>query len=130
MSYETEHNSALKPLIVCLCGSTRFRESFHSLNAILTRQGAIVLAPGVFGHMMDEPPISEEEKSALDRLHFKKIEMSDMVMVVTPNGYIGDSTRAEIAYAKQLGKVVQFWPKPNPLLHDDLSFQVPDGPTP
>ena len=35
----------IKPIIVCLCGSTRFREAFQRVNRQETLAGKIVLAP-------------------------------------------------------------------------------------
>jgi hypothetical protein len=95
------------PLITVLCGSTRFREAFHEANRMLTLMGHIVLAPGVFGHSGDQPP-TDEQKAALDTLHLRKIDIADGVFVINPGGYIGDSTRAEIAYAEHTGKPVQY----------------------
>lgn len=96
-----------RPEVVCLCGSTRFREEFVEANRVLTLAGAIVLAPGVFGHSGD--PITTSDKSALDELHFRKIDMADRVVIVAPGGYIGDSTKKEIAYARATGKPLAFW---------------------
>lgn len=96
-----------RPRIVCLCGSTRFREEFAAVNRDLTNQGVIVVAPGVFGHSGD--PMTEEEKTRLDDLHRQKIVLADEVLVVSDEtGYYGDSTRSEIAYARQVGKPVRF----------------------
>jgi len=99
-----------KPIIVCLCGSTRFKLAFEEANAEATIQGFIVLAPGVFGHFsgLDLP---KERKEALDELHLRKIDLANEVWVVSPNGYIGDSTRAEIEYAKSVEKPVLYWPQ-------------------
>ena len=90
-----------------MCGSTRFKKQFEQANHHYTRQGWIVLAPGVFGHA-DGIELSEEEKAALDKLHFAKIDATNLVVVVTDHtGYIGDSTKAEILYALRKGKTVQ-----------------------
>lgn len=86
------------PQIVCLCGSTRFKTEFEDANRRLTREGLIVLAPGVYEHAGD--PITEEEKQRLDLLHRDKIDLAHQVVVINPGGYIGDSTRREIEYAK------------------------------
>lgn len=94
------------PQIVCLCGSTRFRSEMAAANFDLTLAGCIVVAPGVFQHGGDE--ITEAQKSALDELHLRKIDLADRVVVVNPGGYIGESTRKEIAYARSTGKPVQF----------------------
>ena len=44
----------------------------------------------------------------LDALHLRKIDLADRVLVVNPRGYIGESTRREIAYARAAGKPVSF----------------------
>lgn len=107
MNYLNPHTDRLDgPPIVTICGSTRFRVEMAEANRHLTLAGNIVFAPGVFAHDGDE--ISDEQKQALDRLHFAKIEMADWVFIVNPDGYAGESTTREIAYARQLGKPVRF----------------------
>jgi dienelactone hydrolase len=93
------------PKIVTICGSTRFRAEIAEANRFLTLAGYIVLAPGVFAHDGDE--ITEAQKVALDELHFRKIDLARWIYVVNPGGYIGDSTRREIEYARRIGKGVQ-----------------------
>lgn len=97
-----------RPPIAVICGSTRFREEMYQANSDLTLQGYIVLAPGVFHHADASVHLDDEDKAALDRLHLRKIDLADVVMVVNPGGYIGDSTTTEIAYANSLGKPVLF----------------------
>ncbi len=100
-----------RPEIVCICGSTRFAEEMSAANVELTFAGVIVVAPGVFlraeDHEADEP-ITPEQKTALDALHLRKIDLADRVLVVNPGGYIGESTGREIAYARAIGKPVSF----------------------
>ncbi|MFF2863052.1 hypothetical protein ACFVSX_24585 [Streptomyces rubiginosohelvolus] len=48
------------------------------------------------------------QKAALDALHLRKIDLADRVLVVNPGGYIGESTRREIAYAHAAGQPVSF----------------------
>lgn len=93
------------PKIVTICGSTRFRAEIAEANRFLTLAGYIVLAPGVFAHDGDE--ITEAQKEALDELHFRKIDLARWIYVVNPGGYIGESTRREIEYARKIGKGVQ-----------------------
>lgn len=52
--------------------------------------------------------IDDEQKKALDTLHLRKIDLADRVLVVNPGGYVGESTRREIAYARAAGKPVSF----------------------
>ena len=93
--------------VVCLCGSTRFRAEIVEANRLLTLEGHIVLAPGVFGH--DGDPITDDEKAKLDALHLRKIDMAKQVIVIAPEGYIGESTCREIVYAESTGKPVIIW---------------------
>ncbi|MFG3639103.1 hypothetical protein ACGF3C_02365 [Micromonospora sp. NPDC047762] len=111
MGYLNPHTHQLdtppRPSVVVLCGSTRFREYFHRANRDLTLAGKIVLAPGVFGHADGLQP-TDEQKTALDALHLRKIDLADEVMVICPGGYIGDSTRGEIEYAHGVGKRIVY----------------------
>lgn len=95
------------PEIVCLCGSTRFKERFRSENERLTRAGKIVLTVGVFGHD-DDVKLSNEEKEMLDELHKRKIDLADRVHILNVDGYVGDSTESEIEYARDTGTEVTF----------------------
>lgn len=95
------------PVVICLCGSTKFKNEFMSALRAFTMNGHVVIMPGVFGHA-DGVYLDKETKKKLDELHFKKIEMSDMVYVINPRGYVGESTKREIAYAKSLGKVIRY----------------------
>lgn len=95
-----------RPEIVCLCGSTRFVDELRAANRELTFAGVIVVAPGE----ADEAggAVTDEQKTALDALHLRKIDLADRVLVVNPGGYVGESTRREIAYARAAGKPVSF----------------------
>jgi hypothetical protein len=84
--------------IITLCGSTKFKSRFEQAMKDETRKGHIVLTVGWYGHC-DSELMSDEEKEQLDKLHLDKIEMSDEVLVINPNGYIGESTRREIEFA-------------------------------
>lgn len=92
-----------RPDIVCICGSTRFLDEMRAANRDLTFAGVIALALGEADEL-----ITNEQKTALDALHLRKIDLADRVLVVNPGGYIGDSTRREIAYARATGKPISF----------------------
>jgi len=51
---------------------------------------------------------SSDLKGRLGGVHFQKIRMADEVYIVDPGGYVGESTRREIAYAESLGKPVRY----------------------
>src|SRR5215469_18825627 len=97
-----------RPTIVCLCGSTRFGEMFRYVNQRETLAGKIVLAPGCFqGDAVLE--VLPGVKQQLDELHLHKIALADEILVVNVGGYIGQSTRREIAYARRHGKRVRWF---------------------
>jgi hypothetical protein len=75
----------------------------RAANRELTFAGVIVVAPSE----ADESP-TPEQKTVLDALHRHKIDLADRVLVVNPGGYVGDSTRREVAYAQAVGKPVTF----------------------
>ena len=47
-------------------------------------------------------------KELLDELHLRKIDLADEVYVVNVDGYVGESTQLEIAYAIATKKPVRF----------------------
>ena len=91
--------------VICLCGSTKFKKSFERINAILTLNSKVVLAPAVWVHH-DYIDISNDQKFELDKLHKQKIFLADAIFVINENGYWGDSTKSEIEYATNLNKPV------------------------
>lgn len=91
---------------ITLCGSTRFREQFELWNKRLTLAGYVVYTVAGFGHSGDS--FTAEEKELLDLVHLRKIAESDAIAVIDVDGYIGDSTRREIAWAKMNGKHVYY----------------------
>ncbi|MEU3833704.1 hypothetical protein [Streptomyces microflavus] len=98
------------PRIVVICGSTRFMPEMNEADLRETEAGRIVVKPGCdlkSPHGLRSGPVEAEAlKARLDDLHRAKIRLADEVLVV--GDYIGDSTRAEIAYARSLAKPVRF----------------------
>ncbi|MGV9321403.1 hypothetical protein [Streptomyces sp. NPDC003660] len=98
------------PRIVVICGSTRFMAEMTEAELRETSAGRIVVKPGCDlkspHELWSDPAEAEALKARLDDLHRAKIRLADEVLVV--GDYIGDSTRAEIAYARSLGKPTRF----------------------
>ena len=46
---------------------------------------------------------------SVKRAHFNRIELSDAILVVNVDNYIGNSTSLEIDYAKKLGKEIIYY---------------------
>ena len=101
-----------KYIVVTLCGSTRFKDTFMEIQKRLTLQGYIVISVGLFGHAGDEEVWTEGIKEMLDDMHKGKIDMADEIFVINVGGYIGSSTRSEIEYARKTGKPVRYLEEP------------------
>lgn len=103
-----------RPEIVCLCGSTRFYDTFQRANYDLTMAGKIVLSVGFYPHAVSKHGHGEgvghdsAQKVMLDELHKRKIDLADRVLVLNVSGYIGSSTRNEIEYALAHDKPVEY----------------------
>lgn len=101
--------------IITLCGSTRFKDDFLKAQKDLTLKGNIVISVGLFGHSgdsevwenMDEGTLTKT-KEMLDDMHKRKIDLADEIFVINVGGYIGESTKSEIEYAKATGKKVNY----------------------
>jgi hypothetical protein len=98
---------------ITLCGSTRFKKAFAEWNARLTLEGNVVYSVAMWSHGARIDP-TEEQKKLLDEVHLAKIDNSDEVFVLDVGGYIGESTRREIAHAEKTGKAVRYLSKEFP----------------
>ena len=94
--------------VVTLCGSTHFKDEFLEAQKRLTLEGNVVISVGLFGHSGDDEVWTEGVKDMLDRQHLAKIDLADEIFVINVGGYIGDSTRREIAYAEFKGKTITY----------------------
>ena len=95
--------------IICLCGSTRFVDTFNEWRKRLTLENKIVVSIElVLPQSTREDPQHNDykTKTMLDELHLRKIDLADEVMILNVGGYIGESTTNEINYAKLLGKPI------------------------
>ena len=100
--------------VITLCGSTRFKEQYMEVQKQLTLKGCIVISVGLFGHSGDEEVWKPGTKEMLDDMHLRKIDMADEIFVINVGGYIGESTKREIAYAEEKGKKVNYLEPVNP----------------
>jgi hypothetical protein len=97
-----------KPLIVCLCGSGRFRDAFAEAECHETLAGKIVLTIGCNTKDIARTVDLAHHKPMLDELHLRKIDLADEVLILNVGGYIGESTGRELAYAQLQGKAIRF----------------------
>ena len=109
---QTPQSAEGEARVITLCGSTKFEAAFAEVNQRLTMDGCVVISLGMFS-LPDLPEYDwtadcSDLKGRLGAVHFQKIRMADEVYIVDPGGYVGESTRREIAYAESLGKPVRY----------------------
>ena len=104
---EEEYQKDKKYNIITSCGSIKFKDEFLKVQEKLVLEGNIVFTPNFFDNIKKEE-ISLETKEMLDKMHKQKIDMSDEIYVINQGGYIGESTKLEIEYAKSKGKKVTY----------------------
>ena len=93
--------------IITLCGSLKFQKEMMITAEKMALEGNCILTP-VFP-ILDEVEKTEKQMTKLKEAHFKRIEISDAILVVNINNYIGKSTNLEIEYAKTLGKEILYY---------------------
>jgi len=90
--------------VVTICGSMKFADQMQKIAWELeTKKGYCVLQPVYHDKKKTE---SFSELEALYLNHNKKIEMADAIYVVNINGYIGETTKNGIAFAKSNKKEI------------------------
>ena len=90
--------------IITICGSLKFMAEVQTIAERLELEGNCVLS--ITYPTKDKEDYTEEELEILGKLHKQKIAMSDAIYMVNINGYLGESTKSEISYARSIGKEV------------------------
>ena len=93
--------------IITLCGSLKFQKEMMMVAEKMALEGYCILTPTY--PVIENIKITEEQFLKLKEAHFKRIELSDAILVVNVNDYIGNSTNLEIDYAKKLGKRIIYY---------------------
>lgn len=93
--------------IIVLSGSTKFKEDYDRVARQLDAEGYIVWSCVTFSHA-EGVELTPEEIKAHNEKHRRKIELCDEIFIINKDGYIGESTQNEIAYANSLGKKIRY----------------------
>jgi len=84
------------PTILCLVGPVKFRGAFNEAYERESLLGKIVLMP-VF---TPSNQLTPDQLCLCKRLHLQKISRSHEILVINVDGYQGDGTLTEIAFAR------------------------------
>ena len=90
--------------VITLCGSLKFKKEMMETAEKMWLEGNFILTP-VYP-ILEEFERTEEQLKKLKEAHFKRIELSDAILVINKDNYIGKSTELEIEYAEKLGKEI------------------------
>lgn len=95
-----------------ICGSAKFRELKEKYQAYYTIKNNLVFAPVNYLLIKNEveTPVNAEQSIAvsLAKIHDMKIDLSEAIIVVCPDCYIGSHTQREIIYAHENNKRILF----------------------
>lgn len=94
--------------IITVCGSYQFKKEMTEITEKMALKGNCMLTP-IELTKSDKEAYTEEEAFMLDQMHKEKIKLSDAILVVNVNGYIGNSTKSEIAFAKLQNKEIMYY---------------------
>lgn len=95
--------------VVTICGSMKFQKDMIEIAQKLELQNNYCVIQCVY-NLKD---LTKKDIENLALLHKKKIDISDTIYVVNINGYIGESVKREIAYAKEHDKEIIYHEKVN-----------------
>lgn len=90
--------------VITICGSMRYSKEMMKIAEELELKKSYAVIQCVYN--IDGQRYEGVDASILDKIHRKKIDISDAIYVVNIDGYIGNSTKNEIQYAKDNGKEV------------------------
>lgn len=94
--------------IITVCGSNKFRKEMTEITEKMTFNGNCMLTP-IELMKLNKEAYTKDEMMMLDKMHKERIKLSDAILVVNVNDYIGSSTKSEIEYAKSLNKEVLYY---------------------
>lgn len=95
--------------VITICGSMRYSKEMMKIAEELELKEGYAVIQCVYN--IDGQRYEGVDASILDKIHRRKIDISDAIYVVNIDGYIGNSTRKEIEYAKNNGKEVIYHEK-------------------
>jgi len=94
--------------VITVCGSLKFKKEMLEITEKMELEGNCMLSV-IYPTKEDKDAYTEEEVLILDKMHKEKIKLSDAILVVNVGGYIGNSTKSEIEFAKSLNKEIIYY---------------------
>ncbi len=95
--------------IITICGSMKYINQMMEIAEKKELEGNCVLMPIYCPTKPNKGSYTEEEIKILDDMHKERIKLSDAILVVNVDNYIGSSTKSEIEYATSLNKEIIYY---------------------
>ena len=95
--------------IITVCGSMRFIKEMMDITEKMEFKGNCMLVPIYNANRSNKDDYTEEEGLMLDKMHKERIKISDAILVVNVDNYIGSSTKSEIEFAQKLNKEIIYY---------------------
>ena len=95
--------------IITVCGSLRFYKEMMEITEKMVLQGNCMLVPIYNPTRPNKDDFTKEEALMLDKMHKERIKLSNAILVVNVNDYMGSSTKSEIEFAKSLNKEILYY---------------------
>ena len=96
------------PIIVTICGSSRFIKYMFLAHHKLNSDGIMAFLPDLDPYA-DIPTESTPFNAEAQVMQDAKISLSDAILIINVDGYIGESTFHEFKLARKLGKVIEWF---------------------
>ena len=94
--------------IITICGSLKFKNEMMKIAEKMSLLGNCVLTP-IWLINSDKGAYTDDEVDILAKMHKEKIKLSDAILVVNIDNYVGSSTKSEIEFAKSLNKEIIYY---------------------
>ena len=94
--------------VITVCGSMRYKKEMNLITEKMALKGNLMLTP-IELTKTNKEDYTNQEILMLKNIHKEKIKLSDAILVVNVNGYIGNSTNDEIEFAKSLNKEIIYY---------------------
>ena len=94
--------------IITVCGSLRFIKEIMEITEKMALEGNCMLSI-TYPARPNKNDYTDEEILMLNKMHKERIKLSDAILVVNIDNYIGNSTKNEIEFAKSLNKEIIYY---------------------
>ena len=90
--------------VITICGSMKYSKEMMKIAEELELKNGYAVIQCIYN--INGKKYEGIDIDILDKIHRKKIDISDAIYVVNIDRYIGNATKNEIEYAKSKGKEV------------------------